>query len=131
MMNSRCTSRPSLTEGLLGSRTAVGKAWAGRRGPCIIEVIRSATGEVGAAGAMALTIWSRARAGEDPGLWRGGRGDRVFSVMVGLSMYVFISTTSAWRFRVPRINPSCHLTATRRCDFDAMEIMSILFQTLG
>src|SRR5262245_11677941 len=105
MMNSRCTSRPSLRVGLLGSTTGVGKGWRGGSGPCILEEIKSAAGEVGAEGAMALTIWSRARACGDPGLWGERTVDTVWNVMVGLSMYVFIATT-AWRFVAPRINPS-------------------------
>ena len=33
MMNSRCTSRPSLSAGFVVSRTAVGKGWRGGRSP--------------------------------------------------------------------------------------------------
>ena len=88
MMNSRCTSRPSLSRGLPGSITAVGKGWRG---------------------GMNFTI---------AGLSDAGGGTTVWGVMMGLRMYSCIDVMINCLNCVPSValkgaafNPSWHLTA--------------------
>src|ERR1035437_5757039 len=94
MMNSRCTSRPSLSMGLAGSITAVGNGWRG---------------------GMNFTI---------AGLSGFGVSATVGGVVVGLRMYVFMNMIvyglNCVRSVAPSgvaFNPSWHLTATHfSCD---------------
>src|ERR1035437_8780502 len=87
MMNSRCTSRPSLSMGLAGSITAVGNGWRG---------------------GMNFTI---------AGLSGFGVSATVGGVVVGLRMYVFMNMIvyglNCVRSVAPSgvaFNPSWHLT---------------------
>ena len=88
MMNSRCTSKPSLSMGLDGSITAVGSGWRGGR--------------------FLATA----------GLSAAGVGATVGGVVMGLRMYSFIDVMiNGWNYvrsvalNGVAFNPSWHLTA--------------------
>src|SRR5256885_2296635 len=99
MMNFRCTSRPSLRADRSGWSTGVGKGWRGSS-TAALGWSAGGAGAIAAMGSLAPFL----------GLSSWEVVFRVLNVMVGLSMYVFISQT-AWLRVAPRINPSWHLTA--------------------
>ena len=117
MMNSRCTSSPSLSLGRSGWSTGVGSGWrggtdagtggpwtAGGRGASVVAKARRWKG----AGAMGSAIsWSaRVSVGLASGLCGPRAVVTVWYVMLGLSMYVFINVNGYGFRNVHRVAPS-------------------------